>query len=233
MSKQTKRIVFILAGLAAMLAAVAVTAHFIPHTDENGWVHNDAAGRTEEDENQNREYALVHTNKSDWENMDAHTYINRITSALLAYRGKTHTTFVFEDGTGIMYPGSSMEETAFYGQVNDSGTMETIYGYITINGTAVEYTESASVFSDEVRTVSASIDERFKNDSFYVNIKDDTVYVVISTTENEADVAGEIYGDIEASGISFSDAHIMVNNLAFTVENGAVVPAQYSVTFIE
>lgn len=233
MSKQGKLVAGIIAALFLICTVTAVIIHVLPKTDENGWIHNESVSSVDEDENKSRSYALVNAVKEEWEGIDSHTYIKKITSVLDAYQGKTHTTFVFSDGTGIMYPGSRITETGFYGKLNADGTMNLIYGYIHYKENEITYQEVSSFMSEETNILKDCIDDRLKNDSFYVNKDDGMIYVVVTAAENETTLAEELLLDVNNSGVSYTGIHMMINNRPYEVINGVLSEAEYSVTFIK
>lgn len=220
--QKNKKIIFMTGGLCAIFAITFTAVHFIPTKDANGWKHYAAitAENKEKDDNDSRSYALVHIDKNTWTGISAHDFIRSVSSILEAYREKNYTTFLFDDGTGLMFPGSDISETAFYGKTNNNGNIISPEKYITISGQDVTSSDVPTFLSEDSMSLYSVIPDEYNNDSTYACLSDGkaVIKVVVADEISTIDVANTIYNNLMQSGIAYSELDICVNEDNFMLD---------------
>lgn len=236
MQNRTKKILIGVGILFIVLVTVLIGLFVIPKIDQNGWKHyTNNTVQNAKDENNGKLYALVNVKKDDWTDISEHKYIEKVTSILMSYSDKIRTTFVFEDGTGIMYPGSDVTETAFYGKVDDEGNVTSTIGYISIKGQSVDYREVESFLSEDSSELFTCIPKEYQTDSAYANLFEGTAYITVATAPDKSsqDVANEIYQNIKDAEISAEQVHILVNADAYELVGETMNKTENSSVFIK
>lgn len=195
-------------------------------TDRNGFTHNTKTSEYESDKNASRTFAIVEMDKGIL-GLSDHKFIETVTPILEAYSDKYYTTFDFGDGTGLYFPGSDVNETAFYGDIDENGLITQQISYISINGTQVVKEAARLSASEESLKMEEYYPEKYKNDSAWVTVADDCLYLTIGIDENAtlsdcAAAATDIYNIyIEKGAIlsEFNAIYISVNDLyAFSID---------------
>jgi len=234
MEKSTKIIIGVLAGLCVLLFAVTIFAknwNFEGYKDENGWLHkDDTSVMYETDTNVRNKYALVPISKETLTDIDSHTYIELISPVLNGYSNKIYTSFKFEDGTGIYYPGSNINQIAIYGEMNENGLVTQELGLIETNGTIVSYTESAPIQSVETKNMYQYLPSKYQTDNGSVLVIDGNLFISvgIETRANETEAyvaADEVYkAFLDADLSQYNNIEIVVNNeFAYVIVNETLV----------
>ena len=195
----------------------------------------------EEDTEEVQEHSLYYVrqmNKADFADISAHEYIEKINSVLKPHKDSYWVAILFEDGTGIKYPGADIKETAFYGEMDKNGNITKEIGRILVAGTQVTYGETLSSISTDSVSLSMSLPEKYINDSTFVNIDGTTIYVsvVIAESENPNETAMELVNIINQnySG-DISEIKIMLNELkCFSwTQAGGLTEEEWSPVFIK
>lgn len=222
MQKTTKIIISVTVCLCIILACImAFAKNYNPdsYKDKNGWIHNDNTSVTyETDANIKNTYAIVSMDKNRFINLDAHGYIELIAPILNGYSNKHYTTIMFEDGTGIYCPGSSIDNIAFYGEINETGTVTQEIGQIKVTGTTIAYTESSVITSVESKDMYQYLPEKYQTDNGSVAVIDNKLYVSVGidsyAKKDEAYIAAEevLSAFSEADLERYDYVEIVVNN---------------------
>lgn len=170
--------------IAIIVSSILINNKSETYTDAYGFTHNsDRPSKPYvEDENMNRDYAIVSLNKEEAIGMSQHEFINKVTPVLNNYADKKYTTFVFEDGTGIFFPYSSTVYTAAYGLTDENGNITEEFGTVKISGTQAIYSEINASLSSETADVYNYIPEKFVNDGLAVCSENGSLYIAISQT---------------------------------------------------
>lgn len=161
------------------------------------------------DENTKRSYALVELDKSILEASE-HKLIETISPILLAYSDKYYTTFIFDDGTGLYFPESDINNTAFYGQVNEYGIITTEFSYYTIKGTNVSIEEAKAYASEESKEMMQYYPKDMQSDDSWVTVYENDLYLIMGLSEDSNlstayDLANELYQGFIDAGAKMSD----------------------------
>lgn len=205
----------IFVGVSCAINKKTWETHEISNDADWGDTINDAAETT---------YYIENVKKSDFENISAHGYIKKVTSTLNAHTDKLWLMFLFDDGTGIYYPGSDVNEGAFYGVIDTSTyTMTETYGTITIKGSQVEYNKMPSYFSADSQALYALIPEEFTNDTTYANYDENIAYYKIATARTDIfDIAQSLCDATLNLKPDISEIHLLINEtpIMWTPENG-------------
>ena len=231
-----KKPVLIIIGLLCLFFLVSAIVSHVGMFDKNGWLHRKGVIDFSIGESKTpTEYQLVPVDKEDFTDISAHNFIKKVSSVLNAYTGKTYVTFVFQDGTGLYCPGSSIDEVLIYGTIDELGaTTEDLY-YITIQGNTVTKTEVPYYLSNASYELSKVIPQEYQNDSTWTSVKDGIAYlqVVWSGTKSDEEIAKEIL-DLIPEKESYEKVHIVVNYSAYewTAKDG-LVKAEYTNDFIQ
>lgn len=177
-------------AIVTTVAACAVLGGLYLHfsgtwTDRFGFTHNVESEKTyDTDPNLSRNFALVQMDKGLLDYSD-HKFIDTVSPILEAYTDKFYTTFVFDDGTGLYFPGSKVNETAIYGEIDNDGNITQQLEYITITGTTVARSEVGAALSKESTDLYSYYPDEFKCDNSWVaaNEKDNSLYLTIGYVE--------------------------------------------------
>lgn len=234
--KSSKKIITIIGVLFAIFIVIFIVLRFVPSTDQSGWKHYTTSSISKDtDENSKRDYAVVDMDKTEWENASAHNFISSVSGVLDTYKNKNYTTFLFDDGTGLMFPGSSIQETAFYGKADKKGNITTVEGYVQISGQDVSYKEAESYLSEDSTDLYSIIPDEYSNDSTYVNYMNNIIYarVVVSYDKSTNDVANELFENAKKSGKTYDEIHIQVNDDAFLGTNDGLNKVEKTTDFIQ
>lgn len=201
-----KKKIFIVAGIL-ILAGLGVTAYSVskmPAKNANGWETtenslNDADWGSEIESS--LDYHVEKVKKSDFKKMSDFEYIDTVKSVLNAYNDKVWVLFLFEDGTGIQYPGADIEEKATYGKFDKNYNATEQIGYVTINGSTVKYEKIPSEMSKESNDLSMALPDTYRNDYTYTNVKNNIAFIqVLSINEDTQAVANEIVNAVKSVG---------------------------------
>jgi len=222
MSKSTKIIVAVTVLLCMLLVGVTIFVnnyHVGSYTDKNGWIHNESSQTSyDTDENLRRSYALVEMDKELLTNIDAHTFIETISPILNGYSTKLYTTFMFDDGTGVYYPESNIDNIAVYGEINETGFVTQEIGTIDVNGMTITYKEAPAMLSVESKNMYQYLPDKYKTDTGAVVVEDNCLYINVGlqsrVSKEEAYLAAnEVYDAFKAANLSrFENIEIVVNN---------------------
>ena len=190
--------------IVAVLGITAYSVSKMPAKNANGWETtenslNDAEWGSEIESS--LDYHVEKVKKSDFKKMSDFEYIDTVKSVLNAYNDKVWVLFLFEDGTGIQYPGADAAEKATYGKFDKNYNATEQIGYVTINGNSVQYEKVPSEMNKESNNLSQAIPDTYKNDYTYVNVKNNIAYIqVLSTNEDTQSIANEIVNTVKGVG---------------------------------
>lgn len=201
-----KKKILIIASIliVAGLGATAYSVSKMPAKNANGWETtenslNDADWGSEIESS--LDYHVEEVKKSDFKKMNDFEYVDTVKSVLNAYNNKVWVLFLFEDGTGIQYPGADVAEKATYGKFDKNYNATEQIGYVTINGNTVKYEKVPSEMSKESNNLSQAIPTAYSNDYTYVNVKNNIAYIqVLSTNTDTQAVANEIVNAVKDTG---------------------------------
>lgn len=201
-----RKYIFIYLGIFLALAALIVGGAFVythtEHTDEYGYVHNAKDNGSEKTMNI-RNTSVVDTS---YENIDAVlsasynfiTYATPLINDDSASCDDPYITFRLQDGTGIYFSRmySSTTPNGIYGEIDAAGIVTQDYGYVTINGMNIVYTEAPDSVSRDSKRIAEAVPEEYQNDGLYIQVTDGVVYLTISSefnvnTRSHADVVYE------------------------------------------
>ncbi len=226
MKKHFIKFTVLIAIVIALLCAVVLFLSNAAWTDKNGFTHNTESSEYASDENAARTYAIVEIDKSLLD-MSDHKFIETVTPVLEAYSDKYYTTFDFGDGTGLYFPGSDVNETAFYGNIDENGQITQQISYISVNGTQLTREEARLSASEASLKMEEYYPDEYKNDASWVTVADNILYLTIGIDENAtltdcAQVATNIYNIYINKGATLSEfdaIYISVNDLyAFKID---------------
>ena len=96
--------------------------------------------------------------------------VDFIKKALGASTGD-YGTISLSDGTGILFPGNDINETAWYGDLNEDGSIAFTYGEVTIKNGKYEYKPYPSEQIAESKFIS-EVPEKYLNDITNVKFKE-------------------------------------------------------------
>lgn len=236
MSKNKRTIIIAVALVAVLLAILGVLTYQI---SKNTWKHeplsNDADWGTEINNAAETTYYVENVKKADFEDISAHGYIAKVTSVLNSHKDKLWLMFLFDDNTGIYYPGSDITESAFYGTVDPKTyEMTETYGTITISGTQVEYKKAPSYFSSESQSIYNIIPAEFTNDSTYANYDENIAYIQIATNRTDlTEIAQTLCDNALNLDLDISEVHIKINEACFKwTEAEGLVTTDWDALFI-
>lgn len=164
----------ILIASACVLVAVIGFAAFkiskMPRKNVSGWEVTEAgiddASWGSEIESAT-DYHVEKVSKKEYQDMTQVEYIDTAASILNTYTDKIWTLFLFEDGTGIKYPGSDIMQTAFYGKFDDNYKMTEQLGTVSIEGREVTYEPVSDNESTATFNLSQAIPDEYENDSTF------------------------------------------------------------------
>ncbi len=137
--------------------------------------------------------------------MDAHAFLETITPTLAYYSGKTHTTFMFEDGTGIYFPFSDITKSAQYAVVDETGLPVQCIGDIVISGTNVTYTEVPSYRSAKTQELYQYVPIDYMNDSLGLCLSEPVLYASIGAKSETSAAALAFFDAMVGSGYDPTD----------------------------
>ena len=198
MDKKTKIAAAVIVGLLIAIAGVSfLLSHIagLSWTDKYGFKHNAETNATYEvDANKNRDYAIVELDDK-YETLSGHEFIDKITTILNAYSNKIYTTFVFSDGTGLYFPESDINNTAFYGKVDENGIIIEEQKYLYISGTQIEIVEASESHSEQSQNLLSLIPSEYMYDSFYAATDNEgNAYFSAFTSEDNTAMLNELFG---------------------------------------
>lgn len=212
-----KKPILIVLGLVLVFLVVTYLPTHLDFIDQNGWVHKrDQTTPNMQTNATETEYKLVSASKSDYTDISAHSFIKKVSSVLDAYQDKTYVTFMFEDGTGLYCPGSSLDYVLVYGKVNEIGAPEEELSYITVTGNTVTQEDVPYFLTKESYEVSSIIPEKYQNDSTWSSVKDNIAYFQVANIGDvdEMTIAKEIFNRIPDPDI-YQEIHIVVDLVAY------------------
>lgn len=226
MKKRFIKFTVLIAIVITLLCAVVLFLSNATWTDKNGFTHNTESSEYASDENASRAYAIVEMDKSLLD-MSDHKFIETVTPVLEAYSDKYYTTFDFGDGTGLYFPGSDVNETAFYGNIDENGQITQQISYISVNGTQLTREEARLSASEASLKMEEYYPDEYKNDASWVTVADNILYLTIGIDENAtltdcAQASTDIYNIYINKGATLSEfdaIYISVNDLyAFKID---------------
>lgn len=198
MDKKTKIAAGVIVGLLVASAGVSfLFSHMdgFSWTDKYGFKHNTETNTTYEvDVNKGRDYAIVELDDK-YETLSGHEFIDKITTVLNAYSDKVYTTFVFSDGTGLYFPESDINNTAFYGKVDENGIIIEEQKYLYISGTQTEIIKASESHSEQSQNLMNLIPSEYMYDSFYAATDNGSnAYFSVFASEDNTAMLNELFG---------------------------------------
>lgn len=237
-----KKILVVFSVLWTLLVAGFIVSRFTPSVDSSGWKHYELdAGMmdsTEENEDVGKTYAVIRADKDAFGSADAHTFIENIRSGLSMAAGRKWALFLFDDGTGILFPDADINEPAFYGEAAEDGTISKTYGLIRISGAEVTFEDNDEVRTEDGYEYMQYIPQEYINDSTYVSLKDGVLEFLLDTAYTPGETASVIMGNIRQAGAEIPEKVLFTINgetyqwtgAGLTMEDGEEIPAQEGMT---
>lgn len=225
-----------LSALWTICAGLMIASPHFAAVDQNGWKHYESSeslediiqGSNKEDSNApEKTYAVISTDKEKLSEMNAHDFIETIRKGMKAAEGRKWIVFMFDDGTGLMFPEVDVSEPAFYGTINSSGTMDEIYGVVTITGTTVSYEDSEEVATDPGYDYIQCIPQEYINDSTYIHFEDGVMKIQLVMDGDIYSAAADVLDKIHQTDLlnEIENVSLSINGTEFswTKENGITV----------
>lgn len=160
------------------------------------------------EENSGRDYALVNAAKKDFESIDEHQFLEKVLPLLKSYTGKTYTTIVFEDGTGLYFPFSDPNKSAQYAKVDKKGLPTQRLGDIVIKNNKVTFTKAPDTCNKETKKAVKYVPAEYQGDNFALCVSNKTIYVLLSGdsigAENAMAQSVDFCNKMAANGYDFS-----------------------------
>ena len=236
--KKTKIAAGIIAGLVVAIIGVTTLINHLGDfswTDKYGFTHNAESDATYAvDENKNRDYALVNL-EDKYESLSGYDFLDKITSVLDAYSDKVYTTFLFDDGTGLYFPESDINNVAYYGVADENGLIVDPYKYVYISGTQIEIEDVSDMYSADSQSLMSLVPETYVDDSFFAATdEDNNAYFVVISTDDDAAMINELYG--YATQVGCTNAYFQVigkeSDTGYIVTSDGIIQDNTAITVV-